>query len=62
MRQRTALDTLDVVAENETRCVGGLTGRKQMRSTGHVGPIEDENEGEQGPKKVQPLPAFRELL
>jgi hypothetical protein len=51
MRQRTALDTLDVVAENETRCVGGLTGRKQMRSTGHVGPIEDENEGEQGPKK-----------
>jgi hypothetical protein len=51
MRQRTALDTLDVVAENETRCIGGLTGRKQMRSLGHVGPIEGENEGEEGPKK-----------
>jgi hypothetical protein len=51
MRQRTALDTLDVVDEDETRCLGGLTGRKQMRSLGHVGPIEDENEGEQGPKK-----------
>jgi hypothetical protein len=50
MKKRGALDTLDVVAETETRCFGGLTGKKQMRSLGHVGPIEDENEGE-GPKK-----------
>jgi hypothetical protein len=51
MKQRTALDTLDVVAENDTRHFGGLTGKKQMRSLGHVGPIEDEKEGDQGPKK-----------
>ncbi|EMD93289.1 hypothetical protein COCC4DRAFT_49159 [Bipolaris maydis ATCC 48331] len=43
MKQRTALDTLDVVAENDMRCFGGLTGRKQMRSLGHVGPITDDN-------------------
>lgn len=42
MKQRTALDTLDVVAENDTRSFGGLTGRKQMRSLGHVGPMGDE--------------------
>ncbi|KAH9862460.1 hypothetical protein IAQ61_009877, partial [Plenodomus lingam] len=47
----TALDTLDVVTENDAHQYGGLTGRKQLRSLGHVGPIEDENEGEQGSKK-----------
>lgn len=51
LRQRTALDTLDVVAENDPRHFGGLTGKKQMRSLGHMGPIEDDNQGEQGPKK-----------
>ncbi|KAH7383300.1 hypothetical protein BKA66DRAFT_417892 [Pyrenochaeta sp. MPI-SDFR-AT-0127] len=51
LKQRTALDTLDVVAENDPRHFGGLTGRKQMRSLGHMGPIEDDNQGEQGPKK-----------
>jgi hypothetical protein len=51
MRQRTALDTLDVVAENDTRHFGGLTGRKQMRSLGHLGPIEDGKEDDEGPKK-----------
>ncbi|CAE7178690.1 hypothetical protein P3342_002159 [Pyrenophora teres f. teres] len=50
MQQRTALDTLDVVAEDDTRHFGGLTGKKQMRSLGHVGPI-DENDGDVGPKK-----------
>jgi len=49
MHQRTALDTLDVVAEDDTRHFGGLTGKKQMRSLGHVGPI-DENDGEEGPR------------
>lgn len=48
-KSRTALDTLDVVNEQSERFVGGLTGRKQMRSLGHVGPIEDEDTG--GPKK-----------
>lgn len=51
MRQRTALDTLDVVAENDIRHVGGLTGKKQMRSLGHLGPIEDGREDDEGPKK-----------
>ncbi|KAI8935335.1 hypothetical protein NX059_007920 [Plenodomus lindquistii] len=51
LKQRTALDTLDVVTENDARQYGGLTGRKQMRSLGHMGPIEDETEGEQGSKK-----------
>ncbi|KAI4916396.1 uncharacterized protein J4E92_009313 [Alternaria infectoria] len=51
MRQRTALDTLDVVAENDIRHVGGLTGKKQMRSLGHLGPIEDGKEDDEGPKK-----------
>ncbi|KAF2704399.1 hypothetical protein K504DRAFT_461160 [Pleomassaria siparia CBS 279.74] len=49
-KSRTALDTLDMVAENEERCVGGLTGKKQMRSLGHMGPIVDEG-GDIGPKK-----------
>jgi hypothetical protein len=31
LRQKTALDTLDVVGEDDERCFGGLTGRKQMR-------------------------------
>ncbi|CAO2655864.1 Nn.00g046670.m01.CDS01 [Neocucurbitaria sp. VM-36] len=51
LKQRTALDTLDVVAENDPRHFGGLTGKKQMRSLGHMGPIDDDNQGEQGPKK-----------
>jgi hypothetical protein len=51
LRQRTALDTLDVVGEDDERCFGGLTGKKQMRSLGHTGPIEDDNAGEDRPKK-----------
>lgn len=51
IRQRTALDTLDVVGEDEARCFGLLTGRKQMRSKGHIGPIEDETNGDERPKK-----------
>ncbi|KAF1944808.1 hypothetical protein EJ02DRAFT_479592 [Clathrospora elynae] len=51
MKQRTALDTLDVVAEDDCRHFGGLTGRKQMRSLGHMGPIEDFDEDDQVPKK-----------
>jgi hypothetical protein len=51
LRQHTALDTLDVVGEDDERCFGGLTGRKQMRSLGHVGPIEEDNQGDDRPKK-----------
>ena len=58
LKQRTALDTLDVVAENDPRDFGGLTGRKQMRSLGHVGPIDDDNQGEQGPKKGAAVARF----
>ena len=50
-KQNTALDTLDVVGENDARTFGGLTGKKQMRSLGHVGPIEDTIQGGDGPKK-----------
>ncbi|KAH9864023.1 hypothetical protein J1614_009956 [Plenodomus biglobosus] len=50
-KRRTALDTLDVVTENDAHQYGGLTGRKQMRSLGHMGPIEDDKEGEQSSKK-----------
>jgi hypothetical protein len=48
--QRTALDTLDVVGENDVHLWGGLTRRKQLRSKGHIGPIDDES-GDLGPKK-----------
>lgn len=48
--QRTALDTLDVVGENDVHQWGGLTRRKQLRSKGHIGPIDDES-GDLGPKK-----------
>jgi uncharacterized C2H2 Zn-finger protein len=58
MKQRTALDTLDVVAENDTRCFGGLTGRKQMRSLGHVGPITDELNGEQSNRNAAAAARF----
>lgn len=58
LKQRTALDTLDVVAENDTRHFGGLTGKRQMRSLGHVGPLEGDNEGEQGPKKGTAVSRF----
>jgi hypothetical protein len=51
LKQKTALDTLDVVNENDERCFGGLTGKKQMRSLGHLGPIEDDNTGKERPKK-----------
>jgi hypothetical protein len=47
---RTALDTLDIVAEDSERCWGGLTGKKPMRSLGHMGPIEDERPSD-APKK-----------
>lgn len=47
---RTALDTLDVVNEQTECTLGGITGRKQMRSLGHVGPIVNEGAGE-GPEK-----------
>jgi hypothetical protein len=50
-KQRTALDTLDVVAEDDVRQWGGFTGRKQLRSLGHMGPIDDEDQGEHRPKK-----------
>ncbi|KAJ8113405.1 hypothetical protein OPT61_g4452 [Boeremia exigua] len=49
-RQRTALDTLDVVGENDVHQWGGLTRRKQLRSKGHIGPIDDDS-GDMGPKK-----------
>jgi hypothetical protein len=45
------LDTLDVVGEDDERCFGGLTGKKQMRCLGHIGPIEDDNTGDERPKK-----------
>lgn len=48
--QRTAVDTLDVVGEDDVHQIGGLTRRKQLRSKGHVGPIDDES-GDLGPKK-----------
>ncbi|KAF1929977.1 uncharacterized protein M421DRAFT_99958 [Didymella exigua CBS 183.55] len=48
--QRTALDTLDVVGEDDVHQIGGLTRRKQLRSKGHIGPIDDES-GDLGPKK-----------
>ncbi|KAF3040535.1 hypothetical protein E8E12_008638 [Didymella heteroderae] len=48
--QRTALDTLDVVGEDDVHQFGGLTRRKQLRSKGHIGPIDDES-GDLGPKK-----------
>jgi hypothetical protein len=49
-KSRTALDTLDSVAENSERLYGGLTGKKPMRSLGHMGPIEDEQSDDK-PKK-----------
>jgi hypothetical protein len=48
---RTALDTLDAVTEDTEHVFGGLTGKKQMRCLGHVGPIEDDPPGEKGAKK-----------
>ncbi|KAH8730920.1 hypothetical protein GQ44DRAFT_672939 [Phaeosphaeriaceae sp. PMI808] len=50
-KQKTALDTLAVVGEDVERCFGGPTGKKQMRSLGHLGPIEDDNQAEDRPKK-----------
>lgn len=51
LKQRTALDTLDPVGEDDERHFGGLTGRKQMRSLGHMGPIDDETTGEERPAR-----------
>jgi hypothetical protein len=48
-KSKTALDTLDLIAEDSERCFGGLTGKKPMRCLGHVGPLEDETVD--GPKK-----------
>lgn len=59
MKQRTALDTLAIVSENDTRCFGGLTGRKQMRSLGHVGPITDELHGDPSTRKATAAAAAR---
>lgn len=50
-RSKTALDTLDVVREDSQHCYGGLTGRKTLRSLGHVGPIEAENSQPNEPKR-----------
>lgn len=47
---RTALDTLEAVNEQAECALGGITGRKQMRSLGHIGPIINEGAGE-GSKK-----------
>lgn len=44
------MDTLDVVGEDDVHQLGGLTRRKQLRSKGHIGPIDDES-GDLGPKK-----------
>lgn len=57
-KQKTSLDTLDVVGEDDERCFGGLTGRKQMRSLGHMGPIDDDNQGEERPKKGAAVARF----
>lgn len=47
---KTSLDTLDIVDELGEQCYGGQTGRKPMRSLGHVGPIVDDDESDK-PKK-----------
>jgi hypothetical protein len=50
LKSRTALDTLDIVGEDEVRTFGGLTGKKPMRTLGHVGPMEND-EADNAPKK-----------
>ncbi|KAH7135602.1 hypothetical protein B0J11DRAFT_518746 [Dendryphion nanum] len=47
---KTSLDTLDIVPEADERRHGGQTGRKPMRSMGHMGPIADDEESDK-PKK-----------
>lgn len=49
-KSKTALDTLDVVTENNEHLFGGLTGKKPMRCLGHMGPIEDDGPPDK-PKK-----------
>ncbi|KAF2277198.1 uncharacterized protein EI97DRAFT_375538 [Westerdykella ornata] len=39
LRNRTALDTLNVVTEDAAQCFGGRTGKKPLRSLGYMGPI-----------------------
>ena len=43
-KSKTALDTLDIVDEDRCGQFGGLTGKYTMRSLGHVGPMEDEDQ------------------
>jgi len=59
--RRTALDTLDIVAENSERVFGGFTGKKPMRSLGHQGPIEEEDGEDKGPKKGESFKVFVKL-
>ena len=47
---KTSLDTLDIVDELSEQYYGGQTGRKPMRSLGHVGPIIDDDQSDK-PKK-----------
>lgn len=52
VRRRTAIDTLDIVGEDEERAFGRLTGRKQLRSVlGHIAPSDGEHDDDQAPKK-----------
>jgi hypothetical protein len=44
LKSKTALDTLDVVTEDTACAFGGRTGRQQMRSLGHVGPLLNMND------------------
>lgn len=49
--RKTALDTLHSVAEVSERTFGGFTGKKPMRSLGHQGPIEEDEDEGTAPKK-----------
>ncbi|KAF1977571.1 hypothetical protein BU23DRAFT_527071 [Bimuria novae-zelandiae CBS 107.79] len=51
LMKRTALDTLHSVAEVSERTFGGFTGKKPMRSLGHQGPIEEDENEDKMPKK-----------
>lgn len=50
-KSKTSLDTLDIVAEHSEQLFGGETGKKPLRSLGHLGPIEDESLVEGAPKR-----------
>lgn len=49
-KNRHLLDTLDVVSEDTAHLFGGLTSKKPMRSLGHTGPIEHDDD-EERPRK-----------